>query len=488
MPTGGRGAWFFAPCLCVLEGGLAFGERKQGGWELGLEEPPVLEAHGIVLKFPWLCGKGAAVLGSSGRAALRTSPALAFRVGTVDDGSPERGNKATNCGPGHGVLGGGHCRGAGGASWGGGGLAETPPPGAGGDAGRAADVSVRRRGRGRGDAGADPGGGLRDAAAAADAEPAQAAGGVLQQGAAAAPARGAAPGGGQPCGAGRQLHVRGAGGRHAGAGAAARPPHLAVAREGAAGHSDVICEFPFAALARFHRQHGGEGSLVVTRVEEPAKYGVVVSEADTGRICRFVEKPRVFVSNKINAGLYIFSPGILRRIQLRPTSIEKEIFPAMAQEGQLYAMELQGFWMDIGQPKDFLTGMCMYLQALRAQHPEKLHSGPGVVGNVLVDPSAKIGANCVIGPNVTIGAGVVVEDGVRIKRCTVLEGARIRSHSWLESCIVGWSCSVGQWVRMENVTVLGEDVIVNDELYLNGANVLPHKSITESVPEPRIIM
>ncbi|KAF4803458.1 Mannose-1-phosphate guanyltransferase beta-A [Turdus rufiventris] len=253
-------------------------------------------------------------------------------------------------------------------------------------------------------------------------------------------------------------------------------------------NSDVICEFPFAALARFHRQHGGEGSLVVTRVEEPAKYGVVVCEPDTGRICRFVEKPRVFVSNKINAGLYIFNPGILQRIQLRPTSIEKEIFPAMAQDGQLYAMELQGFWMDIGQPKDFLTGMCMYLQALRAQHPEKLHSGPGVVGNVLVDPSAKIGANCVIGPNVTIGAGVVVEDGVRIKRCTVLEGARIRSHSWLESCIVGWSCSVGQWVRMENVTVLGEDVIVNDELYLNGANVLPHKSIAESVPEPRIIM
>ncbi|NWH69961.1 GMPBA guanyltransferase, partial [Piaya cayana] len=276
-------------------------------------------------------------------------------------------------------------------------------------------------------------------------------------------------------------------------------------------NSDVICEFPFAALARFHRQHGGEGSLVVTRVEEPAKYGVVVSEPDSGRILRFVEKPRVFVSNKINAGLYIFSPGILQRIQvgwapggwagppgpslspcpvpqLRPTSIEKEIFPAMAQDGQLYAMELQGFWMDIGQPKDFLTGMCMYLQALRTQHPEKLHSGPGVVGNVLVDPSAKIGANCVIGPNVTIGASVVVEDGVRIKRCTVLEGARIRSHSWLESCIVGWSCSVGQWVRMENVTVLGEDVIVNDELYLNGANVLPHKSIAESVPEPRIIM
>ncbi|XP_020645263.1 mannose-1-phosphate guanylyltransferase catalytic subunit beta isoform X3 [Pogona vitticeps] len=253
-------------------------------------------------------------------------------------------------------------------------------------------------------------------------------------------------------------------------------------------NSDVICDFPFTDMMRFHSNHGKEGTIVVTKVEEPSKYGVVVCDADTGRIHRFVEKPQVFVSNKINAGMYILNPSVLERIQLRPTSIEKEIFPVMAEQGQLYAMELQGFWMDIGQPKDFLTGMCMYLQSLRMKQPERLHSAAGFMGNVLVDPTAKIGSNCSIGPNVTIGADVVVEDGVRIKRCTVLKGSRIRSHSWLESCIVGWSSSVGQWVRMENVTVLGEDVIVNDELYLNGANVLPHKSIAESVPEPRIIM
>ncbi|XP_068604916.1 mannose-1-phosphate guanyltransferase beta [Brachionichthys hirsutus] len=253
-------------------------------------------------------------------------------------------------------------------------------------------------------------------------------------------------------------------------------------------NSDVICDFPFRDLLGFHRDHGKEGTIVVTRVEEPSKYGVVVCETDGGKIHRFVEKPQVFVSNKINAGMYVFNASVLSRIQLRPTSIEKEIFPVMAEDGQLHAMELQGFWMDIGQPKDFLTGMCMYLQSVRQHSPEKLRTGPGFLGNVLVDPTAQIGKNCSIGPNVSIGAGVVVEDGVRIKRCTVLKGARVQSHSWLESCIVGWSSSVGQWVRMENVTVLGEDVIVNDELYLNGANVLPHKSINESVPEPRIIM
>jgi NDP-sugar pyrophosphorylase family protein len=55
-----------------------------------------------------------------------------------------------------------------------------------------------------------------------------------------------------------------------------------------------------------------------------------------------VEKPQEYVSNKINAGLYIFNISMLNRIQLRPTSIEKEIFPAMAAEAQLYAMELKG--------------------------------------------------------------------------------------------------------------------------------------------------
>ncbi|MGH0137774.1 UNVERIFIED_CONTAM: hypothetical protein FKN15_064480 [Acipenser sinensis] len=210
-------------------------------------------------------------------------------------------------------------------------------------------------------------------------------------------------------------------------------------------NSDVICDFPFEDMVKFHQHHGKQGTIVVTKVEEPSKYGVVVYEGESGRIHRFVEKPQVFVSSKINAGMYIFSPSVLHRIQLRPTSIEKEIFPVMAQEGHLYAMELQGFWMDIGQPKDFLTGMCMYLQSERQRSPERLRTGPGFLGNVLVDPTARIGQNCTLGPNVTIGAGVVLEDGVRIKRCTVLKGARVRSHSWLESCIIGWSCSVGQW-------------------------------------------
>ena len=83
----------------------------------------------------------------------------------------------------------------------------------------------------------------------------------------------------------------------------------------------------------------------VTKVEEPSKYGVVVYSVETGQIDRFVEKPQEFVGNKINAGLYIFSTSILKRIPCKPTSIEKEIFPKMAADKDLYAMKLDGMYV-----------------------------------------------------------------------------------------------------------------------------------------------
>ncbi|OQU98262.1 hypothetical protein CLAIMM_04073 isoform 3 [Cladophialophora immunda] len=269
-------------------------------------------------------------------------------------------------------------------------------------------------------------------------------------------------------------------------------------------NSDVICNYPFKELAAFHDSHGEEGTIVVTKVEEPSKYGVIVHKPNhPSRIDRFVEKPVEFVGNRINAGIYIFKPSILKRIELRPTSIEQETFPAICKDGQLHSFDLEGFWMDVGQPKDFLTGTCLYLSSLSKNNSKKLapHSEPYVYGgNVLVDPTAKIGKNCRIGPNVVIGPGCVVGDGVRLQRCVLLEDSKVKDHAWVKSTIIGtcsqvqhnptipeltnfagWRSTVGRWARLENVTVLGDDVSIGDEIYVNGGSVLPHKSIKANV-------
>jgi len=42
----------------------------------------------------------------------------------------------------------------------------------------------------------------------------------------------------------------------------------------------------------------------------------VVLYEKTGQISAFIEKPKDFVSNKINAGIYLFTPAIVKRIQV----------------------------------------------------------------------------------------------------------------------------------------------------------------------------
>ncbi|KAH7175559.1 nucleotide-diphospho-sugar transferase [Dactylonectria macrodidyma] len=257
-------------------------------------------------------------------------------------------------------------------------------------------------------------------------------------------------------------------------------------------NSDVICEYPFEDLLAFHKSHGNEGTIVVTKVEEPSKYGVVVHQpGHPTRIDRFVEKPVEFVGNRINAGLYIFNTSILDRIELRPTSIEKETFPAMVRDNQLHSFDLEGFWMDVGQPKDFLSGTCLYLSSLTKKGSKELTPPTESYvhgGNVMIHPTAKIGKNCRIGPNVTIGPNVVIGDGVRLQRCVLLRSSKVKDHAWVKSTIVGWNSTVGRWARLENVTVLGDDVTIGDEIYVNGGSVLPHKSIKANVDIPAIIM
>jgi len=120
----------------------------------------------------------------------------------------------------------------------------------------------------------------------------------------------------------------------------------------------------------------------------------------------------------------------------------------MATAGQLFAFELEGFWMDVGQPKDFITGTGLYLSSLKAKKALNNDNVPGIVGNVLIHPTAKFGANCRIGPNVSIGPNVVIEDGVCMKRCTIMSDSVVKSHSWLDSCIIGWKCRIGRWVSI----------------------------------------
>lgn len=251
-------------------------------------------------------------------------------------------------------------------------------------------------------------------------------------------------------------------------------------------NADVSCAYPFDDLLKFHQATHGEGTIMVTKVEDPSKYGVVVEVPDSGgQIDRFVEKPKTFVGDKINAGIYIFNKDVIKRIPVGvKTSIERKVFPAMAKEGKLFRMVLQGYWMDIGQPADYLTGQVLHLNHIKEAEESKLAKGDCFVGNCVVDETAKIGTNCRIGPDVVIGPGVTIGTGVRLRRCAIFANATLKDGCMVQDSIVGWSSRVGSWARLQEVCVLGEDVTVPDECFLRGVRVCPHKGVKKSEFEP----
>ncbi|KAG5478388.1 hypothetical protein LSCM4_04620 [Leishmania orientalis] len=264
-------------------------------------------------------------------------------------------------------------------------------------------------------------------------------------------------------------------------------------------NSDVTCTFPMQELLNFHKAHGGEGTIMVSQVSQWEKYGVVVYSQQNQQIERFVEKPKTFVGDRINAGIYVFNKSVLNRIPPRRVSIEKEIFPAMAQEGQLYAFNLEGFWMDVGQPKDYIVGMTKFIPSLigRDRETEELYSETQkhqrgdhftLIGASLIDPSAKIGEGAVIGPNASIGANCVIGEACRIENAAILENSKLGKGTMVSRSIVGWNNRIGNWCHIEEVSVLGDDVEVKDGVVLVGTKVLPNKDVGEHHFEPGIIM
>jgi mannose-1-phosphate guanylyltransferase len=193
---------------------------------------------------------------------------------------------------------------------------------------------------------------------------------------------------------------------------------------------------------------------------------------ENGAIERFVEKPQTFVGNKINAGLYLFHTDMIERIPLRPCSIEKEIFPQMASEQHLYQLTLPGYWMDIGQPKDYLSGQKMYIMS------QKEKSSAKVTNDCIIHESAQVDASAVIGPNVVVGANCKIEAGVKIQNSTILAGTHVKAHTFIDGSIIGWKNTIGSWVRITGLTCTAEDVQVANMSCLNGTKILPHKGVS----------
>ncbi|KAI3937605.1 hypothetical protein MKW92_025280 [Papaver armeniacum] len=296
---------------------------------------------------------------------------------------------------------------------------------------------------------------------------------------------------------------------------------------------DVCCSFPLPNMLEAHKKYGGMGTLLVIKVsaESANLFGELVADPITKELLHYTEKPETFVSDKINCGVYIFTPHIFTVIEdvimrrkekanvLSASSFEdiqsakdrslppefvrldQDILTPLAGKKQLYTYETLDFWEQIKAPGMSLKCSSLYLSHLRFTSPQLLANGNGttsatIVGDVYVHPSAKIHPTAKIGPNVSISANARVGAGVRLINCIILDDVIIKENAIVVHSIVGWRSSIGKWSTVQavgdynaklGITILGEAVTVDDEVVVTNSIVLPNETLSVSVQDEIIL-
>ncbi|PPD90321.1 hypothetical protein GOBAR_DD12723 [Gossypium barbadense] len=265
---------------------------------------------------------------------------------------------------------------------------------------------------------------------------------------------------------------------------------------------DVCCSFPLPEMLEAHKRYGGMGTILVIKVsaESASEFGELVADPITNELLHYTEKPETFVSDRINCGVYVFTPDIFTAIQgvssqrkdranLRRLSsfealqsatrapitrnppsdfvrLDQDILTPFAGKKKLYTYETMDFWEQIKTPGKSLKCSGLYLAQFRFTSPNLLASGDGtksatIIGDVNIHPSAKVhpSAKCYmvkqIGPNVSISANARIGAGVRLISCIILDGVEIMGGSLLSGNGPVFRQAEGDYKAKLGITILG---------------------------------
>jgi mannose-1-phosphate guanylyltransferase len=210
-----------------------------------------------------------------------------------------------------------------------------------------------------------------------------------------------------------------------------------------------------AQLAR-HREFDADVTLYLTEVEDPRPFGSVLLGAD-GRVSEFLEKSPEPVTNRVNAGCYVFRRSIIDAIpQGRPVSVERETFPELLAAGRRVLGQVdRSYWTDLGTPALYVQGSADLVRGVIV--PSARPGPPGeslVLPGATVHPSARVygGSSvlpgAVVGPDCVIEGSVVMADAVvgaasRVRHSAIGQGAEVADEVLVDGSVVGAGARVG---------------------------------------------
>ncbi len=119
-------------------------------------------------------------------------------------------------------------------------------------------------------------------------------------------------------------------------------------------YGDGLSDVNVCRLLEFHRSHGKLATVTIVRPS--SRFGIVQHD-QAAKVTSFSEKPKV--NDWINAGFFVFEPGVLDYLGGDECILEREPMERLAADGQLMAYQHEGFFfaMDTYREHEALNKM-----------------------------------------------------------------------------------------------------------------------------------
>ena len=261
-------------------------------------------------------------------------------------------------------------------------------------------------------------------------------------------------------------------------------------------NGDILTDADYSRIVQDHEENNGIATIALHRVEDPSRYGVV-EMTEKKHIIRFTEKPSKEATSKlVNAGVYVFEPDIFNYIPMgKRCSLEKEVFPKIAEERKLFGHEIKGLWIDVGKPADYIRANQLWLKARididSVSRPQKARVGKQskIKEAVALGDGVSVDEKSTIGPNVSLGKNTSIGKGVSIKDSIILPYTLISHNTTVEGAMIGESVTVGRNVKIGKGCLIGDSAIIKDGVKLaRNVKVCPFKEVSEDILKPRSVL
>jgi mannose-1-phosphate guanylyltransferase len=214
-------------------------------------------------------------------------------------------------------------------------------------------------------------------------------------------------------------------------------------------NGDILSAHDLPAQVDLHRKKDAAVTLHLVEVEDPSRYGCVPTDS-AGRVTAFLEKTPNPVTNRINAGCYVFRRSVIDQIPAgQVVSVERETFPELIAEGEVVMGYAESaYWLDVGTPEAFVRGSCDLVLG-RMPSPAL----PGPCGEALMMPGATAASDARLSGGTVAGTGSVVEGGAVVHGSVLFDDASIGAGAVVRDSIVGRGATIAAGAVLDGVVV-----------------------------------